>query len=43
MINALALYGGVALIGLLMAIVDWFGRRRDRHARGTSAETRTAG
>ena len=30
MMNALALYGGVALIGVLMALMDWFGRRRDR-------------
>jgi hypothetical protein len=33
MMNALALYGGVALIGLLMALMDWFGRRHDRQKR----------
>ena len=33
MMNALALYGGVALIGLLMVLMDWFGRRRDRQKR----------
>ena len=43
MMNALALYGGVALIGVLMALMDWFGRRRDRQRREASAERRRAG
>jgi hypothetical protein len=43
MMNALALYGGVALIGLVMTAMDWYGRRLARRSRKASAEARKAG
>jgi hypothetical protein len=32
-INALLLFSGMALIGLAVAVLDWYGRRKDRQSR----------
>lgn len=38
MVNALFLLGGIALIGYVVAFLDWLGRRQERrsHDRGTA-------
>jgi len=34
MVNALFLLGGIALIGYVVAFLDWLGRRQERKAHG---------
>jgi hypothetical protein len=32
-INALLLFSGMALIGFAVALLDWYGRRKDRRSK----------
>lgn len=33
MINALLLFWGIALVGFTIALLDWYGRRKERQSK----------
>lgn len=40
MINALIMFGAVALIAVIFALADWYTRRKDAQSQTTSAPPR---
>jgi hypothetical protein len=37
MINVFIMLGGIALFGVVMVLLDWLGRRKDRQSRNRAA------